>query len=307
MVRTTSAPAAQKDKPAFEYCLEARDASFSYDESRMIYSHVSFAIRPGEVFSILGANGSGKSTLLNSISGLFKPKSGSFLFEGQNIHTMDDRERALGIGYVPQMQTIAFDFTVRDYLITGCAPHVAFFAMPGDKEEAWVDQVIQDMRIGHLADKNMKQISGGERQQVQIARALVQHPRLLLLDEPTNHLDYGNQLKILEIIARTAANLNMCVVLTTHMPDHAILLGGKVGLLDRSGHMQLGTTDEIITADRLSEIYQVPLYIEYVEGVGRRACIAKKLDTDAPLASGQTTAEAAAPSVDELGQAAENA
>ena len=136
--------------------------------------------------------------------------------------------------------------------------------------------MLKRMGITHLASKLYTQISGGERQQACVARAVVQKPKLIVFDEPTSALDYGNQLRTLSLI-KELSEQGYGIIMTTHNPDHVILLGGTVGLLSREGEMETGPADEMLDEKRLSEIYDTELKIVYVEEVGRKACLAKRL------------------------------
>ena len=127
--------------------------------------------------------------------------------------------------------------------------------------------------MSELAFRPYTNISGGERQQAVIARAIVQQPELILFDEPTNHLDYGNQLNMIQMIRRLA-DKGYSIILTTHMPDHAIILNGKVGVLSPDGSFCCGSTEELMQEELLCRLYHSPLRIVYVKEVGRKVCIA---------------------------------
>ena len=101
---------------------------------------------------------------------------------------------------------------------------------------------LEQMGILHLADKPYTEISGGERQQVTIARAIVQQPQIILFDEPTAHLDFGNQVRIIKMI-KYLSSQGFAILMTTHTPDHVIMLGDRVGILDRNGEMTFGNTE----------------------------------------------------------------
>ncbi len=253
--------------------LEVKDASFSYSEDNYIFSDVSFNLKNGEVFIILGPNGTGKSTLLNCLANLISLKKGQILLEGKDLRDLQPREIAKKIGYLPQMHIPTYSYRVRDYIVMGRAPHIGLLQTPGKNEYEMVYKVLDMMKISHLADKPYNQLSGGELQQVQIARVLVQNPDIIMMDEPTNHLDYGNQHKTLEMIVKLSSK-GYSIILTTHMPDHAILLGGTVGILDKSGHMVTGPALEIINKETLVRLYNTNVHLVYIEPLERVACVA---------------------------------
>ena len=99
---------------------------------------------------------------------------------------------------------------------------------------------------------------------------------MILFDEPTAHLDYGKQLVILRLI-RQMADRGFAAVMTSHNPDHVLLLGGTAAIVTRSGQLEKGPVDEILTESRLSEIYQAPLRLRYVEELGRTVCVPQGL------------------------------
>lgn len=117
------------------------------------------------------------------------------------------------------------------------------------------------------------EISGGERQQVTISRALVQEPKVILLDEPTAHLDYGNQIRTVKMI-RELAEEGYGVIMTTHNPDHVLMVGGLVGVLNPDGVLEFGEAEKILTEERLSELYQVNLRLFHVDEFNRDTCVA---------------------------------
>ena len=257
-----------------EPLLRVENLSFGYDRNASILNHINLCLETGEIYTILGSNGAGKSTLLACLERHLKPCEGIIYVEGKNIAAMNTTVLAKKIGVVAQTQSLAFDFKVRDYIVLGRAPHISMLQVPGKSEYEIVDHTMEQMRIKNLADKSILQISGGERQQAQIARVLVQNPKLILMDEPTNHLDYGNQIKVLKMIVDLARNKGIAIILTTHNPDHAILLGGKSGILDYDGKLITGDTSEIVTQANLRRIYQTDLRMAYVPEVQRMACVA---------------------------------
>jgi iron complex transport system ATP-binding protein len=252
--------------------LQVNNLSFYYHASRTIFHDVSFSLNNGEVLSILGTNGSGKTTLLNCIANLFKPKSGKILLNGQPMSRMNLRDVARTIGYVPQIHTPAYSYTVREFAVMGRTPYIGAFTTPGTEDYRIADEALERMRISHLRDRPYTEISGGERQQVTIARVIAQQPQLILLDEPTAHLDYGNQYRVVQMI-RQLAEEGYALIMTTHNPEHAIILNGKVAILNREGVLGIGQAAETLSAETLSNVYGLSIKTVYDEDAKRNVCV----------------------------------
>lgn len=256
--------------------IQVDNLSFNYSESERIFTGVNFSLQRGEILSILGANGAGKSTLLNCITNLYRPSGGEVAVDGKSITALSQKEIAQFMGYVPQVHNLAYDYAVRDYVVMGRSPYISSFALPKEKDYALVDATLEELGISHLAERSYTKISGGERQQCAIARVIVQQPKIIILDEPTNHLDYGNQLRVLKLI-KSLSQKGYTVIMTTHNPDHVILLGGKVGVLDNDGKLSVGTCEDILSAERLCAIYRTDLKIVYIPEAGRMGCVPPKI------------------------------
>lgn len=256
--------------------LSVKNASFGFDSDRTIFHNVSFDLNKGEILTILGPNGAGKSTLLNCIGGFLTLKSGTVELCGKKQSAYSRRELARKIGYVSQIQARTYDYSVRDYVAMGRAPYIGTFRSPAAKDYALVDEALEKLGITCLAEKSYSKLSGGESQQVTIARVLVQQSDIVIFDEPTNHLDYGNQLKILRCIKQLAED-GCGVIWTTHMTDHALMLGGKIAVLNRSGAIEIGSADEMISEQRMFSLYDARICREYVSKAEREACVPQKL------------------------------
>ena len=256
--------------------LEVKKAGFSYPTRENVFTDISFTLEKVEIFTILGPNGAGKSTLLNSLANLTPLTTGEILVDGARLDKMSSRETAFKIAYVPQTTEITYGYSVRDYIAMGRAAHVGMLVTPKKKDYEIVDETISLLGIEHLAHRLCTQISGGEKQQACIARAIVQQPEIILFDEPTSALDYGNQLNIMRLIKKLCGR-DYAVIMTTHNPDQPILLEGKAGILDRDGHMLTGTVSDILSEKTLSAVYRTALHLVYVEEAERMACIAAKI------------------------------
>lgn len=253
--------------------LEVRNLCFAYSKDNKPLQNVCLSLKKGEILSILGPNGAGKSTLLNCIMNLLTPQSGSVLLHGKPIHSITVCEIARTIGYVPQSHNLAYSYSVRDFVVMGRTPYLTAFQQPGARDYELADAALEQLGIARLQDRPYTHLSGGERQQVLIARALVQQPELIILDEPTSYLDYGNQLRTLQLIERMAGD-GYSIIMTTHTPDHALRLGGQAGILGRTGQFQTGAAKELLTQERLSALYGSEIRLIYVPEMGRTVCVA---------------------------------
>ncbi len=251
--------------------IEAKNLKFSYTDEKPLFHNVNLSVDKGEILAILGANGAGKSTLLNCLANLLKPQEGEIRIHGELMEHMPLRKIAKCIGYVPQNHTPAYGYQVRDFIVMGRAPYLNTFQQPGKKDYELTDQIMEELHITHLAYRSYLELSGGERQQVTIARAMVQQPDLIMLDEPTNHLDYGNQLRMIQTIKRLARH-HFGIIITSHMPDHVLMLDGKVGILDDEGNFQIGSCQEMMQEDRLRHLYHVDIHLVYEPSVNRVVC-----------------------------------
>ena len=174
--------------------VEVKNLYFKY-EKEWVLEKINFILKDKEFMAIIGPNGGGKTTLLKLILGFLKPTKGEIKIYGKS-----PKENSLLIGYVPQYTNFALDLpiTVFDIVLQGRLKKGKFFYSKEDKEKA--KEVLNTLNIFNLKDKKIKNLSGGERQKVLIARALVSNPKLLVMDEPTSAIDPKGQKEILDLI-----------------------------------------------------------------------------------------------------------
>ena len=247
--------------------------AFGYTEQERIFSDIDILLEPGQVFCLLGPNGSGKSTLLKCIMQLLTPAAGRVKVDGEDLSRLDANRIAAKLGFVPQTLVSAFPFTVAEIMVMGRASRIRMTASPTKKDHDMAMASLEKMEIAHLALRPCNQLSGGEWQQVLIARALTHSPKVLLLDEPTSHLDIGNQIKILEIVNSLAQD-GITIIMASHFPDHAFLTAHQVGILKNGRLLALGNPDDTLCEDVLFDTYGIHIRVFKVEeGINRKICI----------------------------------
>lgn len=252
--------------------VQCDNINFSYDGKRQILNNVSFSIEKGQLVTLLGPNGVGKSTLLNCITGLLKPQGGKVFLDGGDIFSLSRKSIARKIAYVPQKNNVPFDYLVKEFVVMGRTAHLGILTPPSEHDYKLVDDALLKLGIADLAERQINELSGGEQQKACIARALVQEPALVILDEPTAALDYGNQIKVLNLI-KELLGLGFAVIQTTHNPDHCLMLGGHVAILDASGNLEMGKCSDIMTEKKLTDVYNTDLRLVYIKAIGRETCV----------------------------------
>jgi len=243
---------------------------YSYDNERNVLDGINLEIESGEVLSILGRNGAGKTTLFKCLLGIEKDIEGEVLLEGKDIRNLKEKDIASIVSFVPQTHSLSFGFTVFEYVLMGCAPKLGLFSRPGKAERDACFEALNAMGITDFAHRQFEELSGGEKQEVAIARAIVSNPKLIFFDEPTAHLDFGNQIKTLKLI-KSLKEKGYGIVVTSHDPNQALLLEGRTALLSSNGKIITGDTKDIVTEENLKAIYGVDINIHHVDD--RDVCV----------------------------------
>lgn len=246
---------------------------FAYPNGKQIFTEVDFSLKRGEIFTILGPNGAGKSTLLNCIGNLSEPTQGGIFLEKDNIKDLTLCQFAKRVAYVPQIHQPTYAFTVEEFVAMGRTPYLSAFKKLGHQDQRMIEEAMELVRITHLRSKAYTQISGGERQLVTIARAIAQEPDFILLDEPTAHLDFGNQIRTMKLVKKLS-DRGYGIIMTTHNPDQVFFIGGRVGVLNRSGVFEIGVVDQYLSEDLLSRLYNEPVHLFYSNQLHRNICTA---------------------------------
>ncbi|EGD54608.1 ABC transporter ATP-binding protein [Gordonia neofelifaecis] len=210
------------------------------------------AVAPaGRFTGVIGPNGSGKSTLLSMVMRWQRPDSGRVLLGGRDVHDIRRRDFARMVAEVEQHSATVLELTVEQIVELGTIPNASGWGRPLGEASADVDDALRTLGIEDLRLRAWQTLSGGERQKVQMARALAQRPQVLVLDEPTNHLDVAAGLHLLDV----ACGLGLTVLAAVHDLQLAAMYCDRLIVLDDGRVHAVGTPDEVLTPELLAEVY----------------------------------------------------
>jgi zinc/manganese transport system ATP-binding protein len=232
---------------------------------RTVWSHANLRLAAGEFVGLIGPNGTGKSTLLRVLLGQVPLAHGQVRVLGKPPGRGNP-----AIGYVPQRRTLAADVAVRgfDLVMLGLVGDRWGFGPATAAERHTVEEAIEAVGATSYAYRPVGLLSGGEQQRLQIAQALLTHPRLLLLDEPLASLDLKSQHEIVHLVERLRVERRMTVIMVAHDLNPLLeMLDGIVFILD--GNVVAGTLDDVVRSDLLSELYDTPVHV-HVTSDGHR-------------------------------------
>lgn len=218
-------------------------------------------VEPGEWIALIGPNGAGKSSLLKAIAGLVRA-GGSVTVGDVVLDGTDSRRRARHVAYVAQEPLIPDDMSVFDYVLLGRTPYIGYFGTESAHDRDVVRSVIDRLRLGAFTDRMLGSMSGGERQRVVLARALAQEAPVLLLDEPTSALDIGHQQQALELVTELREHQAITVISAMHDLTLAGTYADRLVMLDQGNVVASGSAVEVLTAERLGEVFHVCVTVD---------------------------------------------
>ena len=240
--------------------LSIKNISYNVGKKEIV-KNISVDLLPGEFTMILGPNGSGKSTFLKLFSGEIKAKEGTIFYLDTKISEFKKEDLAKVRAVMSQQPELGFPLSVEEVVMMGRYPHFTF--NPGKKDEAICNEVIEQMNIAELKDRNYLTLSGGEKQRVQFARVLAQiwemplhGHRYLFLDEPLTNLDINYQQEFLTI-ARSLTKTDTVLVAVMHDVNLAVQYADKLIFLKEGEMVSYGNPLDILSEELIKNVFNV--------------------------------------------------
>lgn len=234
--------------------LAITDLSFGYNGKATI-KDVFLEVERGEVVSLVGPNGAGKSTLIKCIDRILRPQRGTVLVDGKAASLMGSKDFSRMMGYVPQSTKEIFPYTVFDIVLMGRRPHIGWRVTGGDVKV--VAKTLKFMGIEQFASRYFDELSGGEKQKIAMARAIVQEPEILLLDEPTSNLDIKHQLEVMRTVRLLVEKGRISAIMAMHDLNLASRFSDKIVMLKDGRVFEMGRPESVLIPENIEKVYGV--------------------------------------------------
>lgn len=234
--------------------VSVNDVAVVLDGLRVL-EDASLEVGEGRLVGLVGPNGSGKTTLIRTINALIQPGEGEVLLGGDAVWGLGAREVGRRAATVPQNTDISFDFSVEDVVEMGRNPHVSRFGR--DRSPEAVEEAMERTEVLEFADRSIRDVSGGERQRVLIARGLAQRTPVLLLDEPTANLDINHQAGTLELV-RDLVDDGKSALVAIHDVDLAARYCDEIALMSDGRVVCRGDPERVLTRENVERVFGTP-------------------------------------------------
>ena len=238
--------------------LQISDLAWSPNGEQALLDGIDLAVGDGQLVGLIGPNGSGKTSLLRCAYRFQRPDQGSVELDGEALWSRSPRWCAQRVAVVLQEFPQDFGLTVAEVAAMGRTPHKGLFDGDDQADVALVEQALARVGLTEHKCQAFAHLSGGEKQRVLLARALVQQPTLLILDEPTNHLDPRYQLELLRLIK----TLGLATLASFHDLNLAAAFCDRLYVLDHGRVVANGTPAEVLTEALLAEVYGVQALVD---------------------------------------------
>jgi iron complex transport system ATP-binding protein len=241
------------DKKPTQECLQTTGLSVGYTLENPLLKTLDLVLRAGELVCFMGQNGVGKSTLIRTLAGLQRPLAGDVQY-----HSQDKSSHLLpqNLAVVLTDRVTATNMTVYDVVSFGRYPYMNWAIRLTERDHLMIDETLRGIRIHHLKDKRLHELSDGQVQMVMIARAVVQDTPIILLDEPTAHLDLNNRLEIMNLLRKLAHDSQKAILVSTHELDLALQTADLIWLASHEKKIITGIPEDLVLNGAFDNIFQ---------------------------------------------------
>lgn len=247
--------------------LALKDLTFCYDEVPVL-RQVNLELNTGEWVGVIGPNGSGKSTLIKLMGGLLPSPAGTVRFDHQDIRAYSPKNLARKIAWIPQESSTPFSFTAFEMVMMGRHPFMKPFQFEGPEDFEMCHRAMETTSTLQFKARRFSELSGGEKQRVLIAGAIVQSPELLLLDEPTSALDLKYQMQVLELLDRLNLQRGITLVMAMHDLNLAARYCHRLVLLKDGKVVRDGPPESVLHKETIEEVYEIKIQLVTPPGGG---------------------------------------
>ena len=223
-----------------------------------ILRDLNFTIQPNQFIGVIGPNGAGKSSLLRCLFGKNQISSGSLSFNQEEVSSYSRKSLAQEIAVVLQEPPTHFDMSVFELVSMGLIPRQSLLSFSTQTDRDEVEQAVADVGLSAKTQMPFNTLSGGEKQRVMIARAIVQKTKVLILDEPTNHLDIQHQIEVLHLVKA----MNITVLLSIHDLNMAAAFCDQIILMDKGEIIQQGDCQSVLNTKNLKQVFKINANID---------------------------------------------
>ena len=214
--------------------------------TKVVAADIDVELFPGELVCLLGPNGAGKSTLMRTLVGLQQPLAGAVDLIGRNLQDFSPAELARQLSLVLTERIDTSNLTAYSLVALGRYPYTGWSGRLSEADERVVRWALTSVGAKALANRNMIELSDGERQKIMIARALAQEPKLIVLDEPTAFLDLPRRVELMQLLRQLARETGRAILLSTHDLDLALRSADRIWLLPTDGPLHAGAPEDLV-------------------------------------------------------------
>ena len=226
--------------------------SIGYNNKSLL-ENINITSSTNKMIGVLGRNGQGKSTLLKTLSGNLLPITGQFSINGKNVFSLSEKEKAKLISIVSTSQINIGGITVKDFIAFGRFPYTNWLGIHKTEDFKEIDNAIQLCQLEELSERNYDELSDGEKQKVNIARAISQNTPIIILDEPTVHLDLINKVEVFKLLKQLAETQNKTIIISTHQIEYALQICDEIWLINK--HIEALSPKQLIDNDKLTTLF----------------------------------------------------